>query len=140
MLIKLVDIIFCPIYYRVMSYGYSIDLRERVLSYIQDGHSQKEAREVFKIPRQTIYNWLRLKSETGDFRMRRSGQRRSSKIDEGKLKEVVSGHPDYYLWELAVFFQATPSGIYRALKRHKITRKKRLSSIKNAMKESVKNF
>ena len=94
-----------------MSYGYSIDLRERVLSYIQDGHSQKEANEVFKIPRQTIYNWLRLKSETGDLRMRRSGQRRSSKIDEGKLKEVVSGHSDYYLWELAVFFQATPSGI-----------------------------
>jgi len=118
-----------------MSYGYSIDLCERVLSYILDGHSQKEASEVSKLPRQTIYHWLRLKSETGDLRMRRS-----SKIDEGKLKELVSGHPDYYLWELAVFFQATPKGIYRALKRHKITRKKRLSSIKNAMKASVKNF
>jgi len=48
-----------------MSYGYSIDLRERVLSYIEDGHTQKEASEVFKIPRQTIYNWLCLKTGTG---------------------------------------------------------------------------
>ena len=46
-----------------MSYGYSIDLRERVLSYIEDGHTQKEASEVFKIPRQTIYNWLCLKTD-----------------------------------------------------------------------------
>ncbi|MBL9029022.1 MAG: hypothetical protein JNK42_00980, partial [Caedimonas sp.] len=32
-----------------MSYGYSIDLRERVVSYIQDGHTQKEASTVFKL-------------------------------------------------------------------------------------------
>ena len=31
-----------------MSYGYSIDLRERVLSSIEDGHTQKEASEVLQ--------------------------------------------------------------------------------------------
>ena len=123
-----------------MSYGYSIDLREGVLSYIEDGHTQKEASEVFKIPRQTIYNWLCLKTETGDLGMRRSGKRRSSKFDEEKLKEMITLHPDYYLSEIAVVFKATPSGVCRALKRWGITRKKRAFSSRNAMKASVKSF
>lgn len=123
-----------------MSYGYSIDLRERVLSYIEDGHTQKEASDVFNIPRQTIYNWFCLKTETGDLEMRRSGKRRSSKFDEEKLKETILLHPDYYLSEIAVVFKATPSGVCRALKRFGITRKKRAFSSRNAMKGSVKSF
>ncbi len=123
-----------------MSYGYSIDLRERVLSYIEDGHTQKEASEVFKIPRQTIYNWLCLKTGTGYLGMRRSGKRRSSKFDEEKLKETITLHPDYYLSEIAVVFKATPGGVCRALKRWGITRKKRAFSSRNEMKSSVKSF
>ncbi len=123
-----------------MSYGYSIDLRERVLSYIGDGHTQKEASEVFNIPRQTIYNWFCLKAETGGLRMRRSGKRHSSKFDAEKLKETITLHPDYYLSEIAVVFKATPSGVCRALKRCGITRKKRVFSSRNEMTKSVKSF
>jgi transposase len=123
-----------------MSYGYSRDLRECVLSYIEDGYTQKEASEVFNIPRQTIYNWTRLKRETGNLGMRRSGKRRPSKFDEGKLKEMVALRPDYYLSEIAVNFKATASGVCRALKRCGITRKKRVFSSRNETKESVKNF
>ena len=123
-----------------MSYGYSRDLRECVLSYIEDGHTQKEASEVFNIPRQTIYNWTCLKKEKGDLGMRRSGKRRPSKFDEEKLKEMVALHPDYYLSEIAVNFKATASGVCRALKRCGITRKKRVFSSRNETKESVKSF
>jgi transposase len=123
-----------------MSYGYSIDLRERVLSYIEDGHTQKEASEIFKIPRQSIYNWFCLKAETGNLGMRRSGQRHSSKFAEEKLKETIRLHPDYYLSEIAVVFKATPSGVCRALKRWGITRKKRAFSSRKRMKTNVKNF
>ena len=123
-----------------MSYGYSKDLRESVLSYIEDGHTQKEASEVFKIPRQTIYNWFCLKAETGGLGMRRSGKRHSSKFDVEKLKETIALHPDYYLSEIAVVFKATPSGVCRALKRWGITRKKRAFSSRNEMTKSVKSF
>ena len=90
-----------------MSYGYSVDLRKCVLSYIEDGHTQKEASEVFKVPRQTIYNWLCLKKETGALNMRRSGKRCSSKFDAEKLKEITALRSDYYLAELAIIFNAT---------------------------------
>lgn len=123
-----------------MSYGYSINLRERVLSYIDDGHTQKEASEVFKIPRQTIYNWFCLKSETGGLRMRHSGKRHYSKFDAEKLKETLILPPDYYLSEIAVVFKVTPSSVCRALKRCGITRKKRAFSSRNEITKSVKSF
>ena len=122
-----------------MSYGYSIDLRERVLSYIEEGHSQKAASETFKVPRQTIYNWLCLKADTGSLKMRRVGQRRPWKIKEEDLRQAVKDHPDDYLYELAALFQVTPSGIYRALKRYKITRKKRHFFIGKEMRSNVNN-
>ena len=131
---------FCHIYARFMSYGYSIDLRERVVSYIQDGHTQKEASTVFKLPRQTIYNWLRLKVETGHLRMRRSGKHSSLKLGKEALHQAVDRYPDHYLWELAALFQVSPSGIYRALKRYKITRKKRRSSLRKEMRPSVRSL
>lgn len=123
-----------------MSYGYSLDLRERVLSYIKEGHSQKEASKVFKITRQTIYNWVCLKEETGGVEMRRLGKRRCSKLDEATLKELIALNPDYYLSEIAEAFKATPSGVCRALKRWGITRKKRVFSSRNEMRVNVKNF
>lgn len=130
---------FCHCYHLFMSYGYSLDLRERVLSYLALGHTQKAASEVFNLSRQTIYNWLCLKSERGDLRMRRSGLRSSSTIEAQALREAVDLHPDFYLWELAALFQVTPSGIYRALHRHKITRKKRHFSSRKEMKTNVRN-
>ena len=92
----LIAIMICLYYHIFMSYGYSLDLRERVLSFIEDGHSQKEAGKVFKVPRQTIYNWLRLKAGTGHLRMRRSGQRCPSKLEEKALREAVDSYRDYF--------------------------------------------
>lgn len=123
-----------------MSYGYSLDLREHVLSYIEAGHSQKKASEIFNIPRQTIYNWQRLKTQTGGLKMRRSGHRRALKIEQDALRQAVENRPDDYLYELAKVFKVSPSGIYRALKRYKITRKKRRSFIQREMRSNVKSF
>jgi putative transposase len=123
-----------------MSYGYSIDLRERVLSYIEGGHTQKEASQVFNVTRQTIYNWLRLKDKTGSLKMCRSGKRKASRFNEDKLREHVLNHEDAYLYEIGSSFGGSASGAYRALKRLKITRKKSLSSTRSGMKRSGKSL
>lgn len=123
-----------------MSYGYSIDLRERVLSYIEDGHTQKEASQVFNVTRQTIYNWLCLKNKTGSLKMCRSGKRKASRFDEDKLREHVLNHGDAYLYEIGSCFGGSTSGAYRALKRLKITRKKSLSSTRSVTKRSDKSL
>ena len=49
-------------------------------------------------------------------------------------------HPDYYLSEIAIMFEATPSGVCRALKRFGITRKKRVFSSRKEMKTGVTPF
>ncbi len=122
-----------------MSYGYPIDLRSRVLSYLEMGHTQKEACDVFKISRKTIYNWLSLKKRTGGLSLCRSHRYQTSLFQEDKLKDYIRTHSDAYLVDIAVAFQGSISGVCRALKRLGITRKKSHSSIKNATKTKDKN-
>jgi transposase len=38
--------------------SYSIDLRERIIKFVEEGHSKTEAAKVFGISRFTILNWL----------------------------------------------------------------------------------
>lgn len=123
-----------------MSYGYSLDLRKSVLSYIEDGHSAKEASEIFGVTRQTIYNWISLKKKTGNLKMKRTGQRKSSKFDEGTLRKHMLEHNDAYLDEIGSCFGGSASGAYRALKRFKITRKKSRFSTKNDKKSDDKSL
>ena len=53
------------------------------------------------------------------------------KIDPEKLKAYVAEHPDAYQSEMAEAFGCSESGIRDALRRHKITRKKRLSATRS---------
>lgn len=45
--------------------AYSIDLRERVVEYIEAGKTVKEASRIFKVNQRTILRWRKLKEETG---------------------------------------------------------------------------
>ena len=47
------------------------------------------------------------------------------KIDPEKLKEYIALHPDAYLREITVAFKCCQEAVRKALKRLKITRKKR---------------
>ncbi len=40
--------------------AYSLDLREKVISFISGGKCKREASKVFSIGEDTIYRWLRL--------------------------------------------------------------------------------
>jgi transposase len=122
-----------------MSYGYSIDLRRRVLDYLSRGHTQTEASQIFGVSRKTIYNWVSLQEKTGDIAMQRTGQRRPTKFDDMQLREYVAAHSDDYLAEIASFFKGSASGIYRALKRLKLTRKKSRFSTRNVTKRNDSN-
>jgi transposase len=48
--------------------GVSTDLRERVLEYIDAGHSQAMASSLFKLSRQTIDDWINLCKQTGELK------------------------------------------------------------------------
>ena len=98
---------------------YSLDLRERVVSFISDGGSKSEAIRTFKISRDTIYRWLSME----DLHPKKHGQR-NRKLDKKALRKHVEEYPDMFLHERAEVFGVHTSSISRALKAMKIVKKR----------------
>ncbi len=98
--------------------SYSMDLRERTVKFVRDGGSQVEASQVFGVSRKTIFNWLHRSNLTPSPRRVRKG-----KIDKLKLVSHVQAYPDRLLRERAEEFGVTPSGMWRALKQLRISKK-----------------
>ena len=104
--------------------SYSKKYRERTIEYRQAGHTLEETHQTFKVSRSTIQEWEKQLKETGDLGKKKL-QRGFRKIDPEKLKAYVAEHPDAYQSEMAEAFGCSESGIRDALRRYKITRKKR---------------
>lgn len=114
--------------------GYSTDLRLRVLGYLSEGGLIKTACEVFKVSRSSIQRWRIKQSKKGHV-LPEARIVSGYKIDEASLREYVIRHPDAYLDEIATHFTMTASGIFYALKRFNITRKKRPHITQKEMKK-----
>lgn len=121
-----------------MAKAYSLDLRERVVKYVEKGNSAELAATSFSIGIATIYRWLRLKKEAGSLEPLRR-ERAYQKIDLEQLKKYVAENPDHFLSEIAVKFGVTEQAIFYALKRLKITRKKRPRFTKKGTKPKEKH-
>ncbi len=104
--------------------SYSKKYRERTIQYRQAGHTLEETHQTFKVSISTIRIWEKQLKETGDLG-KKELHRGFRKIDPEKLKAYVEDHPDAYQSEMAEAFGCSESGIRDALRRHKITRKKR---------------
>jgi len=103
--------------------AYSADFKRRAVEYKQKGHTFKELKEVFGIHSSTYYQWA--KEYENDFEKPKGPRQRSRKIDKEKLKLAVEEHPDFYLREFAELFGCSPQAIFYALKKLKITLKKK---------------
>ena len=103
--------------------SYDKKYRERVIKYLSEGHSEREASAVFKVSRATIWKWKSWLKETGTLE---PAKRKETwrKIDPEKLREYVAKHPDAYQHEMASAFGVRLYAIQKALKRLGITRKK----------------
>ena len=106
-----------------MSNQYSLDLRERAVSYVHEGGTRGDACRVFKIGGATLDRWLRRHREEGSLAPRARRPYRS-KLDGEALHVYIAAHPDATLEEIGGAFAVYPSTIYYACRRLKITRKK----------------
>jgi len=104
--------------------AYNKDLRSRVIDFIKEGHTQEETSKVFKVGTTTIKRWLSLLSETGSLE-NKPLNRTASKFDSEKLNAYIKENPDVILKDIAEHFGGSVTGAYYALKREKITYKKR---------------
>ena len=119
--------------------AYSVDLRERVIAYLNEGHTQEETSIIFKVGTTTIKNWLALLSETGSLE-KRPLDRSPSKFESEKLNTYIEENPDVLLKDIASKFNGSTSGAFHALNREKITLKKRVYITKSEMKPSVSSL
>jgi len=79
---------------------------------------------VFGVDAKTIRNWERQLKERGNL-ARKPLNRIHKKIDPEKLCEYLREKPDATQSELAALFGCSQPAVYKALKRHGYTRKKR---------------
>jgi len=97
---------------------YSLDFRQRVVSFIREGGSQKEAMHIFKISHNTIYRW----SMSDDLRPKKHGPRQR-KIDTAALARHVKEYSDAKLSERAAHFGVHTSAIWYQLRKMKLVKK-----------------
>ena len=106
------------------------ELREAAVKYRLKGHTLIKTAEIFGVSNTALSEWVKKYKETGDL-SNKPLNRGFKKIDPKKLKDYVNKHPDSTQNEMAKEFNCSQSSIWKALKRNKITRKKRLFFIKN---------
>ncbi|WP_238985361.1 helix-turn-helix domain-containing protein [Nitrosococcus halophilus] len=119
---------------------YSLDLRQKVIeAYANKEGSIRQLATRFKLSKNTVSGFLKRLRETGTVHPKRGeGVGHPAKIDEPRaqyLTEVLQCEPDLTLQELCQRFEVrfgetiSTSAMDRGLKKHRITRKKKRSTI-----------
>lgn len=122
-----------------MCKAYSVDLRKRGLDYLKRKDDKKAAGELFNVGIATVYRWIRQQKEKGHVEPHHR-EFVYKKLDYNILGQYVKAHPDYFLFEIAEHFSVTEQAIFYALKKLKITRKKRSSFTKRGMRKKEKSL
>ena len=100
--------------------AYGIDYRRRVIAFVNEGGSKREAAHLFKVNPDTIYEWLKL----GDSLSPRPAKTRRRKLDKMALRRDVKEHPDMLLRERAALYGVHESSMSRALRNLGIVKKR----------------
>lgn len=98
--------------------SYSIDLRRKVIGYIEKGGSRVEACRIFGISRKTIYHWFHRENLFPT-----PARTRRRKLDKLALARHVRNHPDALLRERAAYFDVHINAIWVALGKMEVTKK-----------------
>ena len=112
---------------------YSTDLRKRVVEYVENGGSPKDAVSIFGVSPRSIWTWTRRKKD--GILPPKKRQANPRKIDTNLLIKYIEDHPDAYLREIADEFGVTIPAVFYACKRLRISLKKRRYSTKKEMKK-----
>lgn len=129
-----------------MGYGYSIDLRERVLQALSGGMSKMAAHRTFDVSRPTIDRWLTLRRETGTLAPRAPLHSRPRALEGAAFEEFARRHADATLSEMARAWHEekgvnlSTMSFSRALCRLGWTRKKRVGATPSATRRRAKRL
>ena len=100
---------------------YSLDFRQSVINYIEDGGSKASASRIFKLSTDTIHRWWSSRTDLAPKRNRPKG---SYKLGRDQLIQLVETNPDLMLKELAAELGVSINAVFHSLKVLGYTRKK----------------
>lgn len=120
---------------------YSLDLRNKVIKFIEEGNSITLASKIFDMARSTIHKWLNRKKLTGNLERLPRGGGFKSKVNAKKFKEYINDNPDKTLKEIGNYFGISSEGASYNLKKHGYVYKKNTSlpRKKRRVKKEVSN-
>ena len=123
---------------------YSEDLRQKAIAAVKRGERKKDVTQMFKISRNTLDLWLKREKQTGECRAITNYQQgcRHKIIDWQRFGEFVRQHGGKTQAQIAKLWgnNVTQQNISDAMQKLGVSRKKKLTGIKNEMKSSVKSF
>ena len=99
--------------------SYSVDLRQRVVAFVEAGGAKAEAARRFSVSEGSVHNWLKRDNLTPT-----KVKRRHRKLDWKALEQHIKNEPDVRLKERAKHFGVHTTAIWYAIKQMNITRKK----------------
>jgi len=104
--------------------AYENKFKKRTVEYHLEGNSTRKTAKIFDISPSTLNTWLKEYREHGDFTVKPKPAN-NTKLTEEALLTYFKDNDDSYQAETAKHFGVSQSGVSRALKRLKISRKKR---------------
>jgi len=95
---------------------YSLDLRDKVIKYLQLGNSQQSASKLFMLDPSTVNRWwLRYKREGNFLPRKRHG--REPRVSLSSLKTYIATYPHFTSEDMGKYFGMTSGGAYYWLKK-----------------------
>jgi transposase len=104
--------------------AYSVDTRELVIRYLNNGHTEEEAKTEFGISISSMTKWRKMLRETGSLADAKR-EREPYKLHDDGLRSYIAANPDAQFIEIAAHFGCSDEGVRKACKRLGITRKKK---------------
>ena len=119
---------------------YSEDFREKVIAAVERGEGKTKVARMMNISRNTLDQWLNRKQEVGNCRAIAHYQQgcRHKITDWQRFREFAKQHGDKTQMQMAKLWgdNVSQQNISDALRKIGLSRKKRLTGIKNAMNSS----
>ena len=104
--------------------AYGIELRERLVGYVENGGTLVSASQIFQVSVDTIRRWLKLKKERGSLECRPYLGGARPKISKEDFCAYVESHPDLTLAEYGAHFGFTKDGAFYNMKKYGYRNKK----------------
>ena len=118
---------------------YDQDLRDKVIAYLEVGHTANAASKIFNLAANTIRNWHKRYKEEGHCKAR-NGWGRKERVSCQEFSAYVKAHPDLFLKQIGNHFNMTAVGALYHMRKNGFRYKKKSLDIKKPVQKKGRHI